>query len=738
MSQVAQPLIGQPLQRVDAHLKVTGQAKYSGDWRDTKFFHCVIVNSTIASGKILRFDLDLAKSVPGVIEILTHETIGKFRTPPSAGPKTSTGDGFLPLQSPIIYFNDQPVALVIATTLEAATQGAKWVSVHYARTALKSDYLKEKAVTVKKNANGGEIASKRGDFKKAFAASDVQVRATYTSPFLHHSPMEPSVRAIIPEGDKFLIYDATQAVFAAAKSTAELLQKPLSDVRVITKFIGGSFGGKGAFWTHQAILAMAASRLKKPLKLTLTRQQMFTAIGHRAQTKQVLALGASRDGRLVAISHDTLSSTSVNKDFPEVCGEATAMLYQCENVDVSYKIARVNYQANTYTRAPGLSVGSFALESAIDELAEKLKLDPLEIRRKNHSVRDDGENKPFSSKSLLECYAKGAAAFGWEKRKPEPKSRLDGEWYVGSGVATATYPANLFATKVRITIGQDGQAMIVTASQDVGTGTTTIAPQIAADALGMPIASIKFDLGDSRYPMASASGGSSTLTSVGSVIKMAAEKLQAELREMAVRDEELGFFGLDASAIRFHDGELQAGSVRVKIAELLASNDRTEISAEAEVGASRAGNKTYSGHAFGAHFVEVRVHRRTGEVRVSKMVGAFAAGKIVNPRTAKNQFEGGMIWGLGLALMEKTEVDLRTARFVTRDFADYHIPTQSDVPDLEVIMIDEKEEHLNPIGVKGLGEIGIVGVGAAVANAVYNACGVRVRDLPMTPDKIVT
>ncbi len=510
-------------------------------------------------------------------------------------------------------------------------------------------------------------------------------------------------------------------------------------MRVISHFVGGGFGCKGTPWSHVGLAALAARVVKRPVKLVLTRQQMFSLVGHRPATIQKLALGADKAGKLTAISHEVWSETSRFDEFVEPSAVQTRMLYACPNVRTAHRLVKLDVPTPTFMRAPGESTGTFALESAMDELAYALKLDPIALRLHNYAERDEGEDKPWSSKSLRECYHLAAAKFGWEKRKTEPRSLRDGHWLVGYGMASATYPARQSGSSALAKLRRDGSVVVQAGTQDIGTGTYTIMAQIAADALALPVERVTFELGDTAMPETPVSGGSQTASSTGSAVKLAAIALGDKLIQGAITDSRSPLFGLAPEQVTLQNGELSSvtdSSKRDSLVAVVERSGQTEISAHAST-KEKEERKKFSLHSFGAQLVEVRVDEDSGEIRVARAVGAFAAGKILNPKTARSQFLGGMVWGIGFALEEHTVRDARTGRVVTRDLADYHVPVHADIPNLEVISVPEDDPHVNEIGAKGIGEIGITGMAAAIANAVFHATGRRVRDLPITLDKLV-
>ena len=732
--------VGQPISRLDGRLKVTGTAHFAGDWSFPNVAHAVIFQSAIAKGKIKSFELKDARQVPGVIEILTFENAPKIEMPKAEAGGGGAGESFVPLQDAVIHYNGQHIGAVIAETLEAATQAARLVKIRYAEDAARTDMdqLLKESYVVKTMAGMGPINYEKGKTASALKTAAVTLAEDYSSPLEHHNPMEPSATVAFWQGDKIQIYDATQSVWNVGKLVSQAFQVDHENVQVITKFVGGAFGCKGAFWPHQFIAIMATKKTGRPVKLVLKREQMFTGVGHRARTLQTIRLGSRADGTLEAIEHEIVNNTAVNKDYSERSGTATPMLYACPNIKTTHRLLKLNYQVPTFMRAPGEVTGAFALESAMDELAHRLKIDPVELRLKNYAKDQDG--KPFSSKSLSECYAQAAQHFGWANRDAKPASQMDGAYFIGQGMATSTYPAKRFGAKAEVELFADGTAKVRSATQDLGTGSYTIFTQIAAQELGLELAKVDFDLGNSHFPQAGPSGGSTTAASVGTAIHLACASIREQLFKLATSAKDSKLTGKNPAEL-----ELRSGLVRVKdspvssesVGGILARNSLRKISALGENPATNDKRADYSTHSFGAQFYEVRVHSLTGEVQVTRAVGAFACGKIINPKTARSQFHGGMIMGIGMALMEATVADTRTGRLVVRDLADYHLPVQADISQLDVIVIEERDEHVNPIGVKGIGEIGIVGTAPALANAIFNATGVRLRDLPLTPDKMI-
>jgi xanthine dehydrogenase YagR molybdenum-binding subunit len=714
------PAVGQPIERVDGRRKVTGAAQYAADSRPDRLAHAVLVQSTIAKGRIAAIDTVAAGRAPGVITILTHQNAPKLGIKPpsdkSAPPKTGKlGDDRPPFSDDVIHYAGQHVALVVAETLDQARHAASLVKVRYQEekpvlsAAEGTSYTPEKSM-------GRDLQHHRGDVDSALAAPGlVKVQQTYSIPIETNNPMEPSATVARWVGDKLTVEDATQAVVGTKYILAQAFGVPPENVRVLCPFTGGGFGCKGFQWPHTMLAAMAARVTRRPVQLNLTRQQMFTSVGHRPSTEQTLTLAARKDGALTALRHETLQPTSTTTEFVEPCGITTSkILYACENVSTPHKLVRVNIAPPTPMRAPGDCPGSFALESAMDELAVALGMDPVELRLRNHADKDPAEGKPWSSKHLKECYERGAATFGWKKRSHEPRSMKDGDLLVGWGMATALYAGNRRPASARIKLSSDGRALVQAATQDLGTGSYTIFTQVAADALGLPVEKVTFELGDTEFPEAPVSGGSNTAASVSEAILQAAAALKEKL------------LGVTGSAVPSHS-----------FTDLLAQAKLPSIEAEATVKPEDEKTKQYSIHSFGAQFCEVKIDPLLPRVQVTRWVSVIDGGRILNPRLGRSQIQGGVTMGIGMALLEHTVYDPRTGRPVTDNFADYAIPVNADVPEIEVELLNHPDPVINTLGCRGIGEIGITGVAAAIANAVYHATGKRVRDLPITPDKLL-
>ncbi len=733
--------IGQAIDRVDAVLKATGAARYAAEERVPNAAYGVLVQSSIAKGRITAMDTAAAERAPGVLLVMTP--FNAPRTASSEGSANQPGEGYPLLQDDRVHYNGQHIGLVVAETLEQATYAASLIAVRYSEEApaARLEQALARAV-VPRNFRGGSRPpdSARGNADAAFAAAPTKLDVTYTTPVEHHNPMEPHAVIAAWEHDGTLtLYLSTQAISGSQERVAKLLGLERNRIRTVSSYVGGGFGSKGSTWPHVTLAAMAARLVQRPVKLVLTRRQMYSSNGYRSKTIQHLKLAADRSGKLLAIRHDSIVQTADFAEWVEPCGLPTEMMYSCANVAVTHRVAPINAGMPTFMRAPGEASGMAALEGAMDELAYALDMDPLELRIVNNAERDEHENKPWTSKSLLECYRRGAEAFGWSRRVRAPGSMRDGDVLIGWGMASSTYPTNRSAASATVRLAADGGAIVESGTQDIGTGTYTIMEQVAADTLGLPLARVRARLGDSRLPQAPVSGGSQTAASVTPAVEAAARAARDQLVALALGLNDGPFAGLAPADIVGADGRLYAKNDRsrsIAIPEVMARSGRTaiETTAKADPGDLK---QHYSAHAFGAHFVEVRVDASLGEVRIARYVGAFAAGRILNAKTARSQMIGGIVYGLGMGLTEETAVDPRTGRIVNANIAEYLVPVHADVPRIEVLLIDETDPHVNPLGVKGIGELPMVGAAAAVANAVYHATGKRIRDYPIRIEKMM-
>jgi len=699
-------LIGTPVDRVDGLLKVTGKATYATDYKVANMAYACIFKSTIAAGTITRIDLAEAEKVPGILAVITHVNAPKLN--PGGGLR-----GGALLQGPEVKFFGQHIGIIVAETFEQASHAARLVKVEYQPSEARTDFDKLAAEAVPAR----EADIKRGDFETAFSNGQFTVDEVYETPVEHHHPMEPHATVAVWEGDHLTLYNASQIVNGAQHAAANTLNIKPENVRIVSPYIGGGFGSKGGLWANLVLAAVAAKAVNRPVQLALNRQQMFNSVGLRQRNRQRMRLAANNDGKLLALAHETTTQCAIDDEFVEPCGDCSKIMYDAPNSLIGYRVVHMNMITPTYTRGPGKATGSFALESAIDELAFKLNMDPIEFRLKNEPAKDPSNDKPWSSRKLVECLKEGAKAFGWEKRNAQPGRQQHGDYLVGYGVACGTYPAHQQASSAIIKLTREGNKTVATiemAAADLGTGTHTILAQTAADGLGLPIDQVHVVIGDSDLPPAAGSVGSVGATSYANAVNDACVKITDEL--------------MTRSGKQF--------SVRPTAAQLMESEQinafQTRVDAKAPAGANE-----YSSHSFNANFAEVWVSQATGMATVKRFLAVTAAGKILNLKTARSQIIGGNVWGIGMALTEESVVDPRWGNFITRSFADYHVPANLDIGHIETIFIREEDLIPNKMGIKGIGEIAIVGVAAAVGNAVFNATGKRIRQLPITPDKLL-
>ncbi len=727
------PAIGPARNRVDGPLKVTGGARYAADWPADGLVYGYIVESTVASGRVVSIDSARAARAAGVVAVMTHENAPRV----DAEAKNPNDRKLAVLQEDVVHYDRQPIAVVIADSFARAKYAASLVDVRYAVQPARTRF-EQGIITKPKDIHGKPPDTFRGDADAESVQAAIRVDNTYTTPIEHHNPMEPHATIAMWDGDRLKLYDGTQGASPARGRIAGVFGIPVENVEVVTQFAGGAFGSKGSVWSHTILAAMAAKLTQRPVQIALWRPQMFGPVGNRPSTRQRVALAAGKDGRLAAQIHETTSETSVFDDFVEPCGVLTTMLYASPALRVTHRLNRLNYGTPTYMRAPGESSGSFALESAMDELAYAAKLDPIELRLRNYAEEDPTEKKPFSSKSLRECYARGAEAFGWKNRNPEPRSMRDGRYLIGMGMATSSYPTNRSKAGALAQIRPDGSALVRSSGVDIGTGAYTAFTQIFADTIGMPVEAVTVELGDSSFPEAPTAGGSQLTASLGSAVQAAARNARAQLVQLAIADPKSPLHGANPDDIDAAGGKLFSKSNpsrKAAFADVVAANGGAPVEVRGDVSFDK--ESPYSMHAFGAQFATVRVDPDLGTVRVVKQVGAFASGRIVNAKTARSQYLGGMVFGIGMALLEETRPDRRSGRFMNANLGEYLVPCHADIGEMDVVIVEEDDPHVNPIGVKGIGEIGLVGAAAALANAVYHATGKRVRDLPITPDKLL-
>jgi xanthine dehydrogenase YagR molybdenum-binding subunit len=742
--------IGQAVDRVDGHAKVTGTGRYSAEIALPGIVYATLVGADVPSGRVLSVGTAAAESSPGVLAVFTHRTLPKIARQPPLLPSllghAAPGETFFPMQDDVVHYAGQPVAMVVADTHERAQHAARLLRIAYepAPSTTTLDQGRGDAYEAEHVFGGlvpGRVAF--GDVESGLEQADVRVEETYGFAVNHHNPIEPSATTAVWDGDRLTLYESTMGISATRFTVAELLGVPRSKVRVITRFVGGAFGCKAMVWPHVTLAALAARHVGRPVKLALTREQMFTSCGHREEQEQRVELGASTDGRLSAYRHHKLSLTSPFDDWAEPSIGISAQLYACPNYEGVYRLVKGNTMTPTFTRAPGESSGMFALESAMDELAVRLGVDPIELRLRNHSDVDPGSGQPWSSKGLRECYERGAERFGWRRRDPEPRSRRDGQWLIGSGMATAAYPVPAFPglhpQRAVARLYADGSGVVECGTQDFGTGAATVMTQVAAAGLGVRLEDVRFEYGDTALPNTSAAVGSAGASMVGSAVHVATTRLREQLIGHAVADGRSPLHGADPGSVTVRDGRMMLRDrpgVGETYGRLMRRNSLEDVEA---LGAwTPTGPDTgYAMGTFGAQFAEVAVDADLGLVRVRRLVGAFAPGRVLNPTTTRGQLMGGMLWGLGQALLEATRMDGGLGRWANPSLGDYLVPVNADVPEVDVELIEVDDDVVNPLGVKGAGEIGQVGVAAAIANAVFHATGRRVRNLPITVEDLL-
>lgn len=703
-------MVGEAVSRVDGVLKVTGKAAYTTDFSVNNVAYGFLVKSTTAAGRIVSVDTRKSEKSAGVIAVITPENALKLK------PSRSLRGGSA-LQNADVHFFGENVGIVIAETFEQARAAARLVEVKYEKVAPKVDFEKEIKSAGKPKAENRQDEIK-GDFAGNFQAAEFKVDEIYETPIEHHNPMAPHATiAVWDANDKLTLYNESQVVNGVQGAVAAAFGLPNENVRVITPHVGGGFGSKGGAWGHVIIAAIAAKMTKRPVKMALTRQMMFNSVGLRQRNRQRLQIAATKDGKLTALAHKTTTHCAINEEFLEPCGDGSKVQYAVPNAMISYRVAPMNIILPTYQRAPGKSTGSFALESAIDELAYKLKIDPIEFRLKNEPAKDPFNGKVWSSRYVVEALKEGAAKFGWNKRKMEPRQTREGDFLIGYGVGCGNYPSRQRETSAIVKLSKNGNevsAIIELAASDLGTGTYTILTQTAADTLGLPLENVTVKIGDSALPPAAGSVGSVGAASFANAVADACNKITDELIKKSGKQ----FF------------------VRPTAGQLMISENISEYETRFDAKPLETADD-FSAHAFNANFAEVWVSEATNMIRVKRVVQACDGGRIMNPKTAESQVIGGVVWGIGQALSEESQIDPRWGNFVTRSFADYHIPSNLDVGIIETIFVGAADEKINHLGIKGIGEVGIAGVAGAIANAVFNATGKRIRDLPITPDKLV-
>ena len=713
------PVVGQPITRVDGPLKVTGQARYAADNPQPNLVYAALVCSTVARGSVERIDGTTALAHPDVLRVLTDFSAVK-----------------LPFDPRKVAFYGQPVAVVVASTLEAAMHGSSLVDVRYTSQPSLTDIDSPQAVL--------EIAPDtpdyaRGDADAALRSAAVVTDLRYTIARNHHNPMELPSMVASWDGDQLTVWDKVQGITSAQTNLAGALGVPPDNVRVLSPFVGGAFGSAGRTWPHQMLAAFAARQMRRPVKLVLTRKQMYSGIGYRPTSRQRLAIGADRSGRITATVHEGHTEAARYQLYEEGLMGLPRFVYSSPNMRSTYRVVRMDVNMPTYTRGPGESSGAFALESAMDDLAHQLGMDPIELRLRNEPTIDQETGKPFSTRRLVDCLNQGAASFGWSQRNPVPRSVRDGDELIGMGVAGAAYHTVRNECEVLARVNADGTADVQTGTSDMGPGTYTSMTQVAADALGIPMQRIRFALGDSRLPKAPAHSGSRTMASVGSGVLTASNMLRDRFIRTAVVDPGSPLNGARPDGVSVSEGRMFRTDDPARgetYQDLLRRRNLPSLDSQQTWSPDDAASR-FTLYAYGAVFAEVAVDERLGTVRIRRIFGCYDAGRIVNPRLSHSQALGGMVWGIGMALLEGSLVDHRDGQVVNANMSDYLVPSNADVPVLDAAFVTADDTIADPIGVKGLGEVVIVGVPAAIANAVFNATGKRVTDLPITIEKLL-
>lgn len=737
--------VGLPVDRVDGRLKVTGRATYAYEQQVTGGAapaYGYIVGATIARGRILAIDTRQARQAPGVIHVMTH--LNAPAQPPF-GPSVppTPRDVFTRarpyLASDQVRYYDEPVALVVAETFEAARAAAALVQVRYQAAQGEFELAPRLAEAYKPPRTNAGFApdSATGDFESAFSNAAVALDVTYATPYQSHNPMEPHATMAVWSDAGLTVYTGAQTLGNFQAGLAATLRIPPERVRIVSPFTGGGFGAKLIIHADTVLAALAARELRRPVKIALTRQQMYANAGHRAAMSHRVRLGADRDGRLSAMAYDVWSATCRFEEFCEQTAVFARALYAAPHRSTRHRLVPVDLNRGEWMRSPGEAPGMLAFECAVDELAERLGLDPIELRVRNEPRREPETGLPYSTRNLVDCMRTGAGRFGWQRRRAAPRSVREGRWLVGMGMAAAIRPNYLGAAAAQVAMDPRGRVTVRLDMTDIGTGTYTILAQIAAESLGVPVEWVRVELGDSRFPRTAGSGGSWGAASSGSAVADACAQLRRRIVSAALGRDSVAPAEAAAPEARFANGAITVNGRMQRLDELLPRVAPGGLQAEGRVAGMDDAYKAYSQHAYGAHFAEVAVDADTGEVRMRRMLAVIGAGRILNPKTARSQILGGMAWGIGAALMEQTLLDRRYGNFINHDLAEYHVPVNADVAQMDVLFLEDPDFNANPLGVKGLGELGVCGAGAAVANAVYNATGVRVRDFPVTLDKLL-
>ncbi len=727
--------------RYEGLAKVTGKAKYAAEFSQpfpkASLAYAYIVQSTIPNGSILSIDRSAADRSSGVIAILTPFNAPRLNQGP---PEPPARRNLSLLQNKDVNYNGQPIALVVANSLDEAKAAARLLKVQYAPKSARVQFQKYlDTARWPKNPGKEPAGNHRGDVQAGFAHAAVTIEQTYITPIQYHNPMEPHATIAWWEGEKLNVYDATQYISGVRMSLAKTLDIPLDYVHVINPLVGGGFGSKGSMWSHVPLCAMAAKVTGKPVKLVLDREQMFGPVGGRPSTVNRIKLGAAADGKLLAMQQDVVMNASVMEDFTEHSASPMKSLYRSQNNSVTEKIVEVNLGVSTFMRAPGEAPGTAVLEVAMDELAEKLKMDPVQLRLANYADKDPSHDRPWTDKHLRDCYTQAAQRFGWSKRHVTPGTVTEGNALIGYGMATATYPANRSAAQAVVRMLPGGRMFVGSGTQDLGTGTYTIMAQQAAAGLGIDPKLVEVKLGDSTLPKAPVSGGSQSSASVLPAIQDATTQLKLKLSDLAIIDTGSPLHGLKTLDIDARDGRLfnrNIPSQSDSLVDLIARNGNKPVEAMGSAEPSESRDAMTS-NSWGAVFVEVAVDKDTHMVKVRKVVGTYDIGTLLNDKTGLNQLVGGIVWGVSFALYEEAHIDPVYGRVANESLAEYHVPVNADIGTIDVTVLNIPDVKFNPIGSRGIGEIGITGAAAAVSNAIYNATGKRIREYPIAPDKLL-
>lgn len=725
--------IGQPVDRVDGRVKVTGAAQYAADHNLDHLAHGYLVISTIARGTITSMNTDAAVAAPGVLAVYTPFN----PLPLFTYPKEQNDEVHPPLRDANVRYYGQAIGFVVAETFEQARDAVALIDIRYQAEPAKTSFLDELPNATPPPSGSPTVDILEPEFATiddALAASEVTITATYTSAPENHVAMEPHATVASWTGNSLTIYTVSQGVRLVVERLATTLGVATEHLRVINPHVGGGFGNKWGMWAQMPLAAAAARALGRPVKAVLTREQVFSIVGHRPVTYQTVSLGARRDGTLIAIKHEGISSKSASNGFRESPANTSLNVYASPNIHVGRKIVTLDVPVTTIMRAPSDTNGAFAQDSALNELAFELGMDPLELRLRNYATVKPDNKRPWSSKHLDECYQVGAERFGWSRRNRTPRAVTDGDWFVGMGMATCTFNASRSSASIKVRLEADGTAVVAGTGADLGTGQSTVFAILGADKLGIPVARVRPQLGDSATPPAANAGGSGSTSTNGPAVQLAAEAAVAELLRLAVTHERSPFHGMDPAQVRYERGDVKASGLTMSFGTLLQTCDVPAV--EATATSPRNENSTVSYRSFGAHFCEVRVHRLTGEARVSRWLSVIDAGTIVNAKTARSQIVGAVIMGIGSALLEDMRMET-SGRFASANLQSYLVPVNADIPPIDVVFLDYPDTTLSTLGARGIGELGIVGVASAIADAVHNATGKRVRDLPITVEKLL-